>query len=280
MSKLLIINADDYGYNRQQNAAIDELIKGRLITSTSVMSVADSADECRALADAPVSVGVHFTLNSDSDTGRWKSLTLAPSFGGEEGMPENQFYLTTHARRADVRNELIKQHGYIEDRGVRVDHADSHCGSLYGINLRRFYLDAFDFCAERNLPFRFPRTGGFIERQAGRKLPKAVYALQNAIVRQADKRGVKLIDDLVSNPWSMERIKCYENLRAYYLDCVDNCVDGVTEMFLHPALSTGDGGGWTKRVYEYELLKSGDLLQRAAERGIKVVTWKEAFNNA
>ncbi|MCQ2462932.1 MAG: ChbG/HpnK family deacetylase [Clostridia bacterium] len=278
MSKLLIINADDYGYNRQQNAAIEELIQGGLITSTSVMPVAKNADECEKIKDTGVSVGVHFTLNSDSDTDRWKSLTLSPSFGGENGMPENPFYLTTRATHAAVRRELEAQYDFIGRRGVRVDHADSHCGTLYGINLRRFYIDAFDFCAERGLPFRFPKTGGFIERQIGRALPNAVYALQNAVVRQAEKRGVKLLDDLVSNPWSMERIKCYENLRAYYLDCVDNCIDGVTELFLHPAApADGDSGSWMKRVYEYELLKSGDLLQRARDRGIKVVTWQEAF---
>lgn len=33
MEKYLIINADDFGYNEQQNAAIEELLKNQLITS-------------------------------------------------------------------------------------------------------------------------------------------------------------------------------------------------------------------------------------------------------
>ena len=40
MSKYLIINADDFGYNPQQTKAIDELMRGKLITSTSLMTVA------------------------------------------------------------------------------------------------------------------------------------------------------------------------------------------------------------------------------------------------
>ena len=39
MSKYLIINADDFGYNPQQTKAIDELMRGKLITSTSLMTV-------------------------------------------------------------------------------------------------------------------------------------------------------------------------------------------------------------------------------------------------
>lgn len=38
MSKYLIINADDFGYNPQQTKAIDELMRGKLITSTSLMT--------------------------------------------------------------------------------------------------------------------------------------------------------------------------------------------------------------------------------------------------
>ena len=43
MAKYLIINADDFGYNPQQTKAIDELMRGGLITSTSLMTVAPDA---------------------------------------------------------------------------------------------------------------------------------------------------------------------------------------------------------------------------------------------
>lgn len=275
MSRFLIINADDFGYNRQQNDAISELMNGRLITSASVMGVAPCADECGMLSASSLSVGVHLTINSDGASDKWKSLTGGKSLGGAEGLPAKQTELTFHARHREVYAELEAQVRYMTDRGIAPDHADNHCGTLYGINGRRFYIDAFELCAKYGLPFRFPKTAGFLERQIGMKAPAAVKALQNAIVKQGEKRGVALLDDLVSNPWNMERIKNYDNLRGYYLDAVDCCIDGVTEMFLHPALPIDDTPGeWTKRVFEYELLKSGDLLQRAKEKGVRVVTWK------
>lgn len=274
MSKFLIINADDFGYNHEQNEAIKELLEKGLITSTSLMTVApDAEDAVNFVAEKQIPVGVHLTINSDGENSKWTSLTGAESLG-VDGLYANQKDLTFKAKRKDVRKELEAQYQYITENGARVDHADNHCGTLYGINGRRFFLDAFDFCAEHNLPFRFPKTSGFLERQLGIKIPKPVITLQNAIVHSGEKRGVQMLDDLVSNPWSIDRIKDYETLRQYYINAVDNCIDGITEIFLHPALPYENmGNEWQKRVFEYELLKSGDLLTRAKEKDVQVVSW-------
>ncbi len=278
MSKYLIINADDFGLNKEQNKAIKELLENRLITSTSLMAVASEAmDAADFSRDISFPVGVHITLNSDGKD-LYQSLTGAPSLG-KDGLWYESKNLTFKAKREDVRKELEAQYQYIVGKGARVDHADSHCGTVYGINGRRFFLDAFDFCREHNLPFRFPKTVGFLERQIGMKIPAPVAKIQQMIVRSAEKRGVKLLDDLVSNPWSMDKIKDYDTLRKYYLDAVDNCIDGVTEIFLHPALPNEKyGKEWQKRDFEYQLLKSGDLLTRAKEKDVQVVSW-DIFSN-
>ncbi|MBQ6600440.1 MAG: ChbG/HpnK family deacetylase [Clostridia bacterium] len=274
MAKYLIINADDFGLNKEQNAAIKDLLEKKLITSTSLMSVAPEAEDATAFAkDTAFPVGVHITLNSDDEKELYPSLTGAVSLG-KEGLWHKSKDLTFRANRRDVRAELEAQYRYITDKAAAVDHADSHCGTVYGINGRRFYLDAFDFCREHKLPFRFPKTPGFLERQIGMKIPSPVIKIQQMIVASAEKRGVKLLDDLVSNPWSMAKIKDYDSLRKYYLDAVDSCLDGVTEIFLHPAMPNEKyGTEWQKRELEYRLLKSGDLLERAEEKGIEVVGW-------
>lgn len=274
MDKYLIINADDFGLNKEQNEAIRELLEKKLITSTSLMSVAPEAEEATVYAkEIAFPVGVHITLNSDDEKELYPSLTGANSLG-REGLWHKSKDLTLRAKRTDVRAELEAQYRYITDKGARVDHADSHCGTVYGINGRRFFLDAFDFCKEHKLPFRFPKSVGFLERQIGMRIPSPVIKIQKMIVASAKKRGVSLLDDLVSNPWSMERIKDYDTLRKYYLDAVDNCLDGVTEIFLHPALPNDSyGKEWQKREFEYRLLKSGDLLQRAEDKGITVTGW-------
>lgn len=274
MAKYLIINADDFGLNKEQNTAIKDLLENKLITSTSLMSVAYEAEDATDFSkEISFPVGVHITLNSDDKKDLYPSLTSAASLG-REGLWHESKNLTFKAKRKDVRAELEAQYRYITDKGAAVDHADSHCGTVYGINGRRFYLDAFDFCKQHNLPFRFPKTVGFLERQLGIKIPSPIVRIQQMIVSSAEKKGVKLLDDLVSNPWSMDRINDYDTLRKYYLDAVDNCLEGVTEIFLHPALFNEKyGKEWQKRELEYQLLKSGDLLQRAKDKGIEVVGW-------
>ena len=274
MSKYLIINADDFGYNEQQNSAIIELLKGGLITSTSLLAVAPKAmDAVDFSMKNTVDVGVHLTINSDNENEKWQSLSGTNSF--KNGLPHSQKDLVFKTKRRDVRQELEKQYRFITDNGGTVDHADNHCATLYGINGRRFYIDAFDFCKEHKLPYRFPKTSGFLERQLGRSVPEIVKKYQQMIVRAGEKRGVRMLDDLVSNPWSISRIGDYNTLEKYYLDAVDNCIDGVTEMFLHPALPIdGNQGEWQKRVFEYQILKSGCLLDRAKQKGVTVVSWK------
>lgn len=274
MSKYLIINADDFGYNEQQNSAIIELLKDGLITSTSLLAVAPKAiDAVDFSMKNTVDVGVHLTINSDNENKKWQSLSGTNSF--KNGLPHSQKDLVFKTKRRDVRQELEKQYRFITDNGGTVDHADNHCATLYGINGRRFYIDAFDFCKEHKLPYRFPKTSGFLERQLGRSVPEIVKKYQQMIVRAGEKRGVKMLDDLVSNPWSISRIRDYNTLEKYYLDAVDNCIDGVTEMFLHPALPIdGNQGEWQKRVFEYQILKSGCLLDRAKQKGVTVVSWK------
>ncbi len=274
MAKYLILNADDFGLNKEQNEAIKDLLQKKLITSASLMSVAPEAEDATDFAkDISFPVGVHITLNSDDEKDLYPSLTGATSLG-KEGLWHESKKLAFKAKRKDVRAELEAQYRFITEKGAAVDHADSHCGTVYGINGRRFYLDAFELCKEHNLPFRFPKTVGFLERQIGMKIPSPVVKLQQMIVNSAEKRGLKLLTDLVSNPWSMDKIKDYDTLRKYYLDAVDNCLDGVTEIFLHPAFPNENyGKEWQKREFEYRLLKSGDLLQRAKDKGIGIVSW-------
>lgn len=279
MNKHLIVSADDYGYNPEQTKAITELYENKLITASSVLTVApDAENAAKTAVEKGFSVGVHWTINSDGEESRWQSLTGAKSLGDEKGLYHGQKDIALHAKRKDVRSEIEKQILFLKERGCAVDHADNHCATLYGINGRRFFIDAYEFCKQYNLPYRFPKTPGFLERQLGRAIPKPLMLYFNHIVSEGTKRGVKLLDDLISNPWSMSRIKDYETLRKYYIDALDGIGEGITEMFLHPAYPADGGEEWKKRVYEFELLKSGDLLCEAEKRNIKLVSWS-VFDN-
>ena len=221
--RYLIINADDFGANEPTNRAIGELFSAGLITSASMLTVAESSDSaCSVAASLNLPVGVHLTLNSDSAEKPWVSNSGAASLGGAKGLWHEQKKLALKAKSKDVTLELEAQYSFMLERGIRPDHADSHSGTLYGINGRLFFFNAFKFCQKYSLPFRFPRRPDFLERQLGRKVPFIVNFLHSAIVGVADKYKVLLPNDIISNPHSIKKIQTYENLRKYYIDEIKN----------------------------------------------------------
>lgn len=269
INKYLILNADDLGYNAAQNSAITELYRTGEISSVSALTVTPYSDAgARIACEEKMSVGIHFALTSDEECARWHSVSGAASLEDEKGLYSDGVKLALSAKRKDVRKELQAQYAYLTSRGIKPDYADSHCGTLYGINGRRFYKDAFSFCSDYGIPFRFPKSPEFIVRQMGRS-SRIINSLHAHIVKLAEKYGVILIDDLISNPW---RTGAEEALRDYYISAIKELRPGITEIFLHPALPIANmTPEWQKRVCEYEILKSGILRKTAEECGVEII---------
>ena len=277
MDKYLILNADDFGYDPETNETVETLIRSERITSASLLAcapaAADAADRAKKLDFA---VGAHLSLTSDGADAPWRCLSGAASIG--KTLPPAAGTLTFGAKRRDVRRELAAQTAFIEALGCRIDHADAHAGALYGLAGRRFYLDVFDLCAEKQLPFRFPKTPDFFIRTLGGRFRTPLRLLHGRIARQALAKGVPLPDDVFSDPRAPAEIGSRDALFAYYLNAVASCGPGVTEIFLHPRkAAAAPGSAWQKRLWEYELLASGRLLQAAKEHGVTVVSPARAY---
>lgn len=281
--KFLIINADDFGVNESTNKAVLELFEQGLITSASLLTVASRSKAAADMAaQGNLPVGVHLTINSDDAENRWQSNSGAKSLSDGKGLYCDAKKITLKAKSADVSAELEAQYRFMTANGCKPDHADSHCGTLYGINGRLFFINAFRFCKEHGLPFRFPRKSTFLDRQFGGKAPAPIVLLQKGIIKLADRYKIDLLDDMISNPFPIRKIKSYEELRGFYIREVLNLAPGVTEMFFHPAYPAGDAPSgpeseWLKREYELRLLKSGDLHEAVFKNKIHLVSWPEAF---
>lgn len=280
--KYLIINADDFGVQQSTNKAVVELFEKGLITSSSLLTVAPySLDAAKLSKESNLPVGVHLTINSDDNNNRWKSNSTAKSINDKSGLLSNQVKLALKARSYDVTKEIEAQYEFMVNNDCKPDHADNHCGTLYGINGRLFFINAFRFCKKYNLPFRFPKKADFLSRQLGRKVPTVLVLAHSAIIKFAKHYDILLLDDMVSNPLSINKIESYEALRDYYVEELKNMGPGITEMFLHPSYPiglepSGNGNEWLKREYELRLLQSGDLLDVAAQKNITLVSWGNA----
>jgi predicted glycoside hydrolase/deacetylase ChbG (UPF0249 family) len=223
---------------------------------------------------------VHFTLHREWEGEVWQSAagenagTLAPNgilqFDAKEAM--------RNAKSLDVTCELSAQIERLKSFGCVIDHADSHGGTLYGINGRMFFINAFRVCKKYGLPFRFPKTFGFIERQTGSGKNTPLRAAHRLIVTLAALYGVPLLDDLITNPYPIEKIPSYEALCAYYERELRMVKAGVTEVFMHPSKPDEDlcalTPQWQKRIWEYRYLAEGDFLRFVQKEGFRLVSWE------
>jgi len=280
--KYLIINADDFGVQESTNRAVAELFEKGLITSSSLLTVAPySKDAAKLSASRNLPVGVHLTINSDDNSNRWHGNSGTKSLSDKNGLLFNQKILAVKARSKDVTAEIDAQYKFMVANGCKPDHADNHCGTMYGINGRFFFINAFRFCKKYDLPFRFPKNPAFLTRQLGRKTPAPVIYAHSVLIKIATRYDVCLLDDMLSNPYSINKIKSYEDLRDYYINELNKINPGITEVFLHPSYPIGSipsdkESEWLKREYELRLLQSGDLLEVAANNNISIVSWGNA----
>ena len=279
--RLLIINADDFGISESSNAAITELFEGEKITSAGILAPAPFAGEAAAISGRRnYSVGVHWTLTSEWPQWPWKPCGDAPTLL-KDGFLAADKNILKQAKSRDVTKELEAQYLHLLDLGCRPDHADSHAGTLYGINGRLFFLNAYTLCRKYNLPFRFATEDSFLVRQFGEKVNPVLKLASGAIGGIGKLRGVDLLGDFCSDPRPAEKIGGLWDLKAWYEAQLSTLQGRVCEVFMHPCLPDGEllsrSPQWQKRVWEYEYLKSGDLILAAREAGFKVVSWREAF---
>lgn len=282
--RYLIINADDFGICDSADRAILRLLQEKRITSTSLMAPAPLAAEAvRLAAERSLPAGVHWTLNSDWDFAPWQPVAPAeavPSLQDGKGLCHDTRLLAHQARSAEVTAELEAQVKWMVENGCAPDHADSHCGTLYGINGRPFFINAFRVCRKYGLPFRLPKGPSFLADQFRREAPRPVRSLQTFIVGLAAVMGVDLLDNLITNPYSIREISGYDQLSEYYLRRVASLPAGITEMFLHPSYPdpaiSAHTKEWSKREMELRFLLSDDLFRLIEKEGIRLVSWGEA----
>lgn len=282
MERRLIINADDFGFCPETNRAIKELFSAKLITSTSLLVTAEGALEAaEIIKEDNLNFGIHLTLNSDFSEYPWKV-----AYKGQSTLNDGKGYLHSdtrmvarYAKYRDVNLECEAQFDLVDSLGITPDHFDNHSGTMYGINLRPFFINAFRLSKKYDLPFRFPKRNSFLKSYFSGKVPGYISFAHKMILGTAKICRAQLIDDIISNPFPIKDISSYEDLEEYYLNQISKIGKGVTEMFFHPSYPSEKYSKitpeWLKREYELQFLMTGKLQKRVDEEGIKLISYKE-----
>lgn len=276
MKKYLIINADDYGSCFAANEAIERLFDRGAITTTTLMVPCPWAEDAirRAQRNPRIKTGLHTTLTSEYETYRWGPVREGCASLRD---PLGYFYRTAadclrHAREEDVRQELQAQYDWMESRGVHPEHIDNHMATTYD----RFLPVIYRMCAEHRLGFRLPRIPETFDPNV---TPERKAAFRQAAA-EADRLGILLPDGLFTYDFDVAPGDTYETFRGYYMKMLDNCPEGVSELFIHPCIETEElkyiNAQWKKRVWEYQVVLDPAFTQRLRENGIVLCTYADA----
>ncbi|MDD3946707.1 MAG: ChbG/HpnK family deacetylase [Clostridia bacterium] len=281
MNKQLIINADDFGICTETNKAIAELYQAKKITSTSLLVSAEASSEAiQIIKDKKLDFGVHLTLNSDFQSYPWDAVSPRKSNLADNNgkLFADTAYIAKHALSKEVTAECEAQINKCKSLGISPDHLDNHCATMYGMNGRLFFINAFRLSKRYHLPFRFPKRNSFLNGYFGGQTPFYIRTAHKGVALCAKILGATIIDDMITNPYSIKDIPDYKTLENYYLRAISTIKDGVTELFLHPSYDapkySAATAEWKKRQYELAFLFSSSLEKRLQDEGITLISYK------
>lgn len=278
-ARLLIVNADDFGMCRAENAATQELLVDGYITSATVMVpcpwFVEVAQFCKAHPE--LDVGIHLTLTAEWKNYKWGSVVssnLVKSLLTPNGyFPDDVSWVESHAQPDDVERELRAQIDRAIQFGIRPTHIDNHMGSVYGLVTGRHFLDViFKLSAEYQLPFRLPRQ---LSDKYKTTLPPERIEMINGLVDELVRKGFVLQDYLET----VEHGDDYGSTVEVYYQLFRNLKPGVTELYIHAAKPTEEmkaiSNVWYHRDWDYRLFMHPDSKKYLDELGIKLIGWRE-----
>ena len=290
--RYLIINADDYGLCADTNKAVEEIFNHGVLSSATIMAPCPGAYDgvARALANPKMNIGMHITTTSEW---QWKWGPVSPksdvpSLVNWKGVFDSRGHLYStaqdfakHAVNSEVTAEMEAQYKYLTCTGLKLTHADSHMGSVYGLGGRSFMKETLEFCAKYKLPFRFPRSLSSIKEVVGiPHPPPELITMHEQALAYADALGVKLIDHLRTCTVRYSELTSYEKLKENYFGLISSLQEGVSEIFMHPSLGSSQFGAdnprWQARIWEHRLLLDDDLKAHIEKEKIVLTTYQDA----
>jgi hopanoid biosynthesis associated protein HpnK len=280
---LLVVNADDFGFDPAINAAVERAHTDGILTSASLMVTGSHVEAAveQAKRHPKLGVGIHLCLVRGRAVSRPEEIRgLAASDGSlPESLPLLSAKLAFSRRlEAAVATELRAQVERFLATGLQPTHLDTHMHTHIHprvleivVRLAREYKVPFVRapveplgtalrCGRHNLPRRLARWTifGTLGRRARRRL-------RQQGVRTAD-RAVGVLD-----PGHLT-----EDFVAAYLEKMP---DGLTEIFFHPAMGTAEELHRCQHGYrhaeELQALCSPRVRELIDRRGVRLVNFRE-----
>ncbi len=259
--KLLIVNADDFGFTRDVNAGIIEAHERGIVTATTLMAFGAAFDDAVRLAreHSALDVGCHLTLVQG------------------DGFPETvaQLMQALALRRIRPYDECRKQIMRILDAGINPTHLDTHKHT----HLLPPVLDAVARVSKEfgipqvRRPFDLPLTAGAVPVMV-RATARALGFLRGRFHTVLARHGCRTTDHFAG-------FQLTGRYRARQLAALIRALpDGVTEFMCHPG-RCGDELRRARtrlkesRESELEALTSQEVRDALEDSGVRLGNFRE-----
>jgi chitin disaccharide deacetylase len=274
--RVVIIHADDIGMSQSNVAAYADLVEAKVMSSAAVMVPCGwfpaVARYCREHPN--VDMGVHLTLNSETDACRWRPLSTHDPASGlvdEEGY----FHRTREAfwEAGDPDSVLIELQAQVERAlasGIDVTHIDTHMGAVVHPKFVPAYVQT---ALQFQLPMMCVRWNEAQMIQAG--VDAATAGMVAQMVTVLEGKGMPLLDHMVMLPLDMDSdLPRLERAKRAFAALPP----GITHFILHPFKDTPETRGltpnWRPRVGDYEILVSEELDAFLDAQGIHRIGYR------
>jgi predicted glycoside hydrolase/deacetylase ChbG (UPF0249 family) len=272
---VLIPHVDDLGVSHGANVALVELAGLGFVTCGSVMPPCAWFPEMVALArERPaLDVGVHLTLNSESQGCRWRPISTASRasglIDGDGYMWPDVPSLRHHADPAAVETELRAQIETALAAGLDVTHLDTHMGAAAAPEFAAIYAA---LGREYRLPVLLNReSASYDSVLAMGPLERSFY---DGLIADLEGQGVPLVDRFAMGLATLH-LPCDE----VYRQIVEHAAPGTTFVSLHcnapgdiEAMHPSDAD---MRIAEYQLFQNPDFLTWITTRNVRLSGFRE-----
>ena len=239
--KFLIVTADDFGLHPSVNCAVERAARGGVLSAASLMvgapAAADAVRRARELPD--LAVGLHVVLADGWSVLPQRSIPALVDGQGRFGnnmVRDGVRFFALPAVRRQLEAEIRAQFQAFADTGLPLDHVNAHKHFHLHPTLLEMLLR---IGGEFGVPaVRVPREPAWVARRAGGVIAgPAVAGLLSpwlAIMRRRLRAAGIAHNDHVfgmSDSGSMDE--------ARLLEFLAKLPEGVTEIYLHPAVESG-----------------------------------------
>ena len=276
--KVIILHADDAGMCEEANIAIFNYLKNSHIQSTAGMPPCEFFEEfCAWAIENPAKdMGLHLTLTSEWTSYRWGSVAEAaavPNLIDPDGFLWHEVRdVAGHATAEEVEKEIRAQVEKAISLGVKVDHLDTHMGTLFS---RIDYTQAYIKVAqEYDIP---AMVISLLDDDVLQRFQRQGYPLNEETKSLLSEYTLPQLDDF----YSVTSAKTYkEKIEDFFL-LVKDLKPGLTEIIFHPSVETDKlktiTNAWQDRVWEAEMFSDPQVIQFFEDEGIIFTNWIEVM---